>query len=52
MHGNIKSHIFHVQGCEFYYCKDCTIEFKNVLLAEESGLEPCTACRILLDNRE
>jgi lipopolysaccharide export system permease protein len=52
VHGNIKRHIFHVQGCELYYCKDCTIEFKNVLLAEKSGFEPCSACKILLDNLE
>jgi len=52
VHGNIKSHIFHVQGCEFYYCRDCTIEFKNVLLAEESGFSPCSACAILLEKGE
>ena len=52
VHGNIKSHIFHVQGCEFYYCKDCTIEFKNVLLAEESGFKPCSACEVLLEKEE
>ncbi len=52
VHGNIKSHIFHVQGCEFYHCQDCTIEFKNVLLAKESGFTACDACKELLTNRD
>lgn len=52
VHGNIKTHVFHIQGCESYYCKNCTIEFKNVRLAEESGLEPCPDCKVRLENIE
>jgi lipopolysaccharide export system permease protein len=48
VHGNVNSHIFHVQGCEHYYCKNCTIEFKDVALAIKSGFEPCRFCKTLL----
>jgi lipopolysaccharide export system permease protein len=48
VHGNIKSHIFHLPECEFYYCKNCTIEFKDIQVARESGFEPCRFCKTLL----
>lgn len=48
VHGNVNSHVFHVQGCEHYYCKNCTIEFKDVDLATKSGFEPCRFCKTLL----
>lgn len=48
IHGNVKSHVFHIPGCDFYYCKHCTIEFKNVEVAEQSGFEPCRFCKPLL----
>lgn len=48
VHGNINSHVFHVQGCEHYYCKNCTIEFKDVALATKSGFEPCRFCKTIL----
>jgi len=48
VHGNVNSHVFHVQGCEYYYCKNCTIEFKDVDLATKSGFEPCRFCKTLL----
>jgi len=51
-HGNIKTKVFHVQGCESYYCKNCTIEFKNIHLAEESGFKPCPDCKVLIENIE
>ncbi len=49
IHGNVNSHVFHVPGCEHYYCKFCTIEFKDVTLAIQSGFEPCKFCKDLLD---
>ena len=49
VHGNIRSHVFHLPGCEFYYCKNCTIEFKNIKVAKESGFEPCRFCTTLID---
>jgi len=52
VHGNIRSHVFHLPGCEFYYCKNCTIEFKNIVVAEESGFEPCRFCETLIKERE
>ncbi len=48
IHGNVKSHVYHIPGCDFYYCKHCTIEFKNVEVAEQSGFEPCRFCKPLL----
>ncbi len=48
VHGNIKSHVYHLPGCEFYYCKNCTIEFKNIEVAEESNFEPCRFCKTLV----
>ena len=50
VHGNVISHIFHVQGCDWYYCKNCTIEFHNITLAEESGFKPCQFCKMLLES--
>jgi lipopolysaccharide export system permease protein len=52
VHGNIRSHVFHLPGCEFYYCKNCTIEFKNIEVAEESGFEPCRFCKTLIEEQE
>jgi len=49
VHGNIKSHICHIPGCEFYYCKNCTIEFKNMEVAMDSGFEPCRICKIIIE---
>ena len=49
IHGNVNSHVFHLPGCDHYYCKNCTIEFKNVDLAVKSGFEPCNACRVVLE---
>lgn len=52
VHGNIKSHIFHLPECEFYYCKNCTIEFKDIEVAQESGFEPCQFCKTVLNKQE
>jgi len=49
VHGNVNSHVFHIQGCEHYYCKNCTIEFKDSKFAAKSGFEPCPLCEKLLN---
>lgn len=49
VHGNVNSHIFHLQGCDSYYCKNCTIEFQDIKLAKESGFTPCPLCTPLTD---
>jgi len=43
--GNVKSRVFHLPECEFYDCKNCTIEFKNVRIALDSGFEQCRFCK-------
>jgi lipopolysaccharide export system permease protein len=46
--GNARSRVFHVPACEFYLCKNCTIEFKDVAVALDAGFEPCRFCQDLL----
>ncbi len=45
IHGNIKTHTFHIPGCDYYYHKHCTIEFRNIHLALDSGFKPCQFCK-------
>lgn len=45
--GNAKSRVFHLPGCEFYDCPNCTIEFKDIHVAVDSGFEPCRFCKDL-----
>ncbi len=45
IHGNVISHVYHIPGCEFYYCQNCTIEFKSIEIAQESGFEACRFCK-------
>jgi lipopolysaccharide export system permease protein len=52
VHGNVKTHVFHLSGCEFYNCEACTIAFKTIQLAMESGMKPCPYCRKLLDEMD
>jgi len=47
--GNAKSRVFHVPECEYYNCRNCTLEFKDVHVAQEAGFEPCRFCRHLMD---
>lgn len=46
--GNPKSRVFHVPACEYYNCKNCTLEFHDVDVALESGFEPCQFCAELI----
>lgn len=48
IHGNAKSRVFHLPECEFYNCKNCTLEFKDLETAFLSGFEPCRFCKELL----
>jgi len=43
--GNAKSRIFHLPGCEFYNSKNCTIEFKDIHIAVNSGFASCRFCK-------
>lgn len=43
--GNAKSRVFHFPNCDFYLCKNCTVEFNSVDAAIESGYEPCRFCK-------
>jgi len=47
--GNAKSRVFHLPTCDYYHCKNCTIEFKNIAVALEAGFEPCRFCKKLID---
>jgi lipopolysaccharide export system permease protein len=47
--GNVISRVFHLPECEYYDCKNCTIEFKNVQIAFDVGFEPCHFCKKLID---
>jgi lipopolysaccharide export system permease protein len=47
--GNAKSMEFHLPTCEYYDCKNCTLEFKDIHVARDAGFEPCTICKALID---
>lgn len=47
---NAKSRVFHLPECEFYECKNCSIEFKNVEIALEANFTPCKFCKALIQN--
>lgn len=47
--GNPKSRVFHVPACEYFNCKNCTLEFKNIQIALDAGFEPCRACKEFMD---
>lgn len=47
--GNSKSRVFHLPSCEYYNCKNCTLNFKNIDVAIEAGFEPCQFCKELIE---
>jgi lipopolysaccharide export system permease protein len=47
--GNAKSRVFHLPACEYYRCKNCTLEFKNIEVALDAGFDPCRFCKHLID---
>ena len=48
LRGNVKSRVFHFPECDYYYCKNCSIEFKDVKVALQAGFEPCRFCKTLM----
>lgn len=48
IHGNVRTHVFHIPACEHYNCKYCTIKFRNVDIALQSGFTACRACEFLM----
>jgi lipopolysaccharide export system permease protein len=51
VHGNAKTMACHVQGCDSYTCLNCTIEFKNMEIAQQAGFTPCAACKAILEKQ-
>ncbi len=45
LHGNVKSKVFHREGCRNYNCGKCTAVFKNREQAMNSGYKACKACK-------
>jgi len=45
IHANGLSMVYHLPGCEFYDCENCTIFFISVEIAEQAGFKPCRFCR-------
>lgn len=43
--GNAFSHVYHLPGCDFYSCLNCTDTFDTVEAAIEAGYEPCRFCK-------
>jgi len=42
--GNVKTRIFHVQGCRYFGCAACTATFANREAAVQAGYRPCKVC--------
>ena len=49
VHGNAKEMVYHLPGCQYYSCRDCTIEFKDMEIAVQAGFTPCPACKAVLE---
>ena len=43
-HGNLKSKVFHNQGCRYYNCSNCTAVFDSREKAIGIGYRPCKLC--------
>jgi methylphosphotriester-DNA--protein-cysteine methyltransferase len=43
-HGNVKSRIFHVQGCRYFDCAACSAAFDSREAAIKAGYRPCKVC--------
>ncbi|WP_264981626.1 thermonuclease family protein [Pseudodesulfovibrio portus] len=44
-HGNTSSHVFHRQGCRYFNCKNCTVNFQTREAAINAGYRPCGICK-------
>ena len=50
LRGDAKNRIFHFAECSDYTCRQCSLEFKNVEVALDSGFEPCEFCRTRVEH--
>lgn len=50
--GDVKNHLFHFPACEQYNCEHCTVDFKNLKVALESGFTPCEFCKTLCKSQD
>ncbi len=48
LRGNVSLRIFHFPECDYYYGKNCSIEFKDVKVALQSGFKPCMFCKTMM----
>lgn len=44
VHGNVKSRIYHLPGCRYYDCKNCTAVFPTSEAAEAAGYRLGKGC--------
>jgi len=44
VHASTRDRIYHLPGCEFYDCPQCTLKFKDAKVAAEAGFKPCRLC--------
>lgn len=48
IHAESYHKLFHLPQCEQYDCKNCTIQFNSVQVAQEAGFAPCPFCKKLI----
>ncbi|BDD87133.1 LptF/LptG family permease [Desulfofustis limnaeus] len=48
LRGDVHHRVFHFPECDHYYCKNCSIEFKDVKVAQQAGFSPCPQCQSLM----
>jgi len=48
LRGNVALRNFHFPECDYYYGKNCSIEFKDVTVALQAGFQPCQFCRTMM----
>jgi lipopolysaccharide export system permease protein len=44
VHASTKERIYHLPGCDYYDCPQCTLKFKDAKVAAEAGFKPCRLC--------
>lgn len=44
-HGNVRSRIFHRQGCRYFDCAMCTAVFASKQAALSAGYRGCLVCK-------
>ena len=52
LNANAKTRIFHFPECDYYYSRDCTVEFKDSDVALKAGFDPCMFCRTILVDKQ